>query len=353
MQLIYLKKIKNLCRNYKKIKKILNNIIIINNQIIFKIFKKEYKQLNNINYLLTEWLNIKKTIFKKKFFLNNINKNNIKFKKIEKKFLINFLPNTNINKSNNCFLEIYSGTGGSEASLFSKKLFQMYYKYSEKKKWLIKIININECVYGGYKEIIFKISGNKVYDQLKFESGGHRVQRIPETESQGRIHTSTCIIAILPEVKKNEIKNINLNNIKVDTFKSSGSGGQHVNTTDSAVRITHIPTNIVVECQNERSQHKNKSKALEVLIARIKNLEFSKQKKKKSIKRKNLLGSGDRSDKKRTYNFQKDRVTDHRINLTLYCLEEIINGNLDILIKPIIKEYKIKKIYNFLNNINF
>ncbi|XZR52869.1 MAG: PCRF domain-containing protein [Enterobacteriaceae bacterium] len=343
MKIIYLKKIKKLCKNYKKIKKILNNKMIINNQIIFKIFKKEYIKLNNINILIINWLNN----IKKKFN----NKKEIKKKEID--FLLYLLPNININKKKNCFLEIYSGTGGSEASLFVKKLFKMYNYYCEIKKWIIKVINVNECEYGGYKEITFKIKGINAYNKLKFESGGHRVQRIPETDTQGRIHTSTCTIAILPEVKIKKNKNINLNNIKIDTFKSSGAGGQHVNTTDSAVRITHIPTNIIVECQNERSQHKNKSKALEILITRIKNLELFKQRKQKSIKKKNLLGSGERSDKKRTYNFPKGRVTDHRINLTLYCLEEIIKGNLDILIKPILIEYKIKKIYNFLKKINF
>ncbi|WMC19142.1 MAG: PCRF domain-containing protein [Enterobacteriaceae bacterium PSpicST1] len=345
MKLIYFKKIKNLSKNYKKLKKILNNKIIINNQIIFEIFKKEYKKLKKINFLILNWLNIRKK--------NLINLNNIKIKKLEKKFLKYFLYNNKINKNNSCFLEIYSGIGGSEASLFSKKLFRMYYRFSEIKKWLIKIININICEYGGYKEIILKISGLNVYNNLKFESGGHRVQRIPKTETQGRIHTSTCTIAILPEIKNLGFKKIDLENIKIDTFKSSGAGGQHVNTTDSAIRITHIPTNIVVECQNERSQHKNKAKAFEILITRIKNLELFKQNKKRSNKRKNLLGTGDRSEKNRTYNFQKGRVTDHRINLTLYCLEEIINGNLDILIKPILKEYKIKKLYNFLENINF
>ncbi|BFI91156.1 peptide chain release factor 1 [Enterobacterales bacterium endosymbiont of Anomoneura mori] len=359
MNSINFKKIKNLGRNYKKIKIIFNNVKKINNKIILKKLNNEYKKIKNINFFLINWkiirleliniLNLLKDYDLYNLAIEELIKINKKIKKLEKKFLKYLFKKK---KKNNCFLEIRAGTGGNEAALFSKKIFKMYLNYFEIKKWNVKIININKCEYGGYKEIILKIFGFNAYENLKFESGGHRVQRIPETESKGRIHTSTCTIAILPEVIQKEINNINLNNIKIDTFKSSGAGGQHVNTTDSAVRITHIPTNIVVECQNERSQHKNKSKAFEVLIARIKKLELSKRKKKISIERKNLLGTGERSDRIRTYNFQKSRITDHRINLNLYCLEEIMNGDLDIIIKPLFKKYEINKLYIFLKSIN-
>ncbi|WP_246225725.1 peptide chain release factor-like protein, partial [Enterobacteriaceae endosymbiont of Donacia crassipes] len=203
--------------------------------------------------------------------------------------------------------------------------------------WKIEIIHIHYNEHGnGFKEIILKIIGVGVYGKLKFESGGHRVQRVPETESQGRVHTSTCIVAVMPELSKIEMPEINIQDLKIDTFRSSGAGGQHVNTTDSAIRITHIPTKIVVECQDERSQHKNKSKALAVLAARINSMEMEKKNKDNALKKKILLGTGDRSDKNRTYNFIQKRVTDHRINLTIYKLNEIMNGNLDLLIKPII-----------------
>ncbi|WMC20329.1 MAG: PCRF domain-containing protein [Enterobacteriaceae bacterium PSpyr] len=342
MKILYYKKIKKISKIYFKIKKILNFEKVIKNNIIYKKITNEYKKLNDINFLFLNWIQNRK----KKNILYNI-----KIKEIEKKILIYLIKEKK--KNNNCFIEIKAGTGGNEASLFTKKLFKMYYYYSEIKNWKTKIIYINQSEYKGYKEIIFTINGKNVYNNLKFESGGHRVQRIPKTETQGRIHTSTCTIAILPKIKKKHYKNIDLSNIKIDTFKSSGAGGQHVNTTDSAVRITHIPTNIVVECQNERSQHKNKSKALEVLFARIKKIELLKQNKKNSLIKKNLLGSGDRTDRKRTYNFQKNRITDHRINLTLYCLEEIINGNIDILISLLKKKYNLNKLYFFLKNILF
>ncbi len=238
------------------------------------------------------------------------------------------------------YLEICAGTGGNEASLFVSDLFKMYYKYAEISNWKIELINNKLNNYGGYKDILIKIIGSDVYDKLKFESGGHRVQRIPLTDSQGRVHTSTCLVAVIPDIPEEKLPTINNCDIKIDTFRSSGAGGQHVNTTNSAVRITHLPTNIVVECQQERSQHKNKSKALSVLKARIFSLELSKRNQKKSNKKKGLLGTGFRFDRNRTYNFIQNRVTDHRINLTLYSLNKILNGNLDLLIYPILNSIK-------------
>ena len=216
----------------------------------------------------------------------------------------------------------------------------MYSRYAESKRWRVEMLSANESEQGGYKEVIVKVSGDGVYGQLKFESGGHRVQRVPKTESQGRIHTSACTVAVMPELPESEMPEINPADLRIDTYRSSGEGGQHVNTTDSAVRITHIPTGIVVECQDERSQHKNKAKAMSVLASRIVQAEQERQAAEQADTRRNLLGSGDRSDKIRTYNYPQGRVTDHRINLTLYRLDEVMNGKIDELIQPIITEYQ-------------
>ena len=227
-----------------------------------------------------------------------------------------------------------------EAALFAGDLFRMYSRYAEARRWRVEIMSASEGEHGGYKEIIAKISGDVVYGRLKFESGGHRVQRVPATESQGRIHTSACTVAVMPELPDAELPDINPADLRIDTFRSSGAGGQHVNTTDSAIRITHLPTGIVVECQDERSQHKNKAKALSVLGARIHAAEMAKRQQAEASTRRNLLGSGDRSDRNRTYNFPQGRVTDHRINLTLYRLDEVMEGKLDMLIEPIIQEHQ-------------
>lgn len=219
-------------------------------------------------------------------------------------------------------------------------MFRMYSRYAETRRWKVEIMSASEGEHGGYKEVIAKISGDGVFGQLKFESGGHRVQRVPETESQGRIHTSACTVAVMPAIPEAELPEINAGDLRIDTFRSSGAGGQHVNTTDSAIRITHIPTGIVVECQDERSQHKNKAKAMSVLGARIRAAEMQKRQLAEASERRNLLGTGDRSDRNRTYNFPQGRVTDHRINLTLYRLDEVMEGKLDMLIQPIVQEYQ-------------
>lgn len=237
-----------------------------------------------------------------------------------------------------CFVEIRAATGGDEAAIFAGDLLRMYMRYSEIKSWKTEVISFSESEKGGFKEIIAKITGKGVCGRLRFESGGHRVQRIPKTESQGRIHTSTCTVAVMPEVPISKKFLIRSTDLKIDTFRSSGAGGQHVNTTDSAIRITHLPTGHVVECQDERSQHKNKAKALSVLSARIHAAEVAERNKKNAFIRRNLLGTGDRSDRSRTYNFPQNRITDHRINLTLYGLDEILQGKLDLIIDPIIQE---------------
>lgn len=244
------------------------------------------------------------------------------------------------NDQRNIFLEIRAGTGGDEAAIFSGDLFRMYSRYAETRRWQVEVINAQEGEHGGYKEMICRIVGEGAYSRLKFESGAHRVQRVPETESQGRIHTSACTVAILPEVDEIDAVDINPADIRVDTFRASGAGGQHVNKTDSAIRITHLPTGLVVECQEERSQHKNRAKAMSVLQSRIMAEQVQKQEAEQAETRKSLVGSGDRSERIRTYNYPQGRITDHRINLTLYKLNEIVAGDVDQVIEPLINEYQ-------------
>jgi len=240
----------------------------------------------------------------------------------------------------NIFLEIRAGTGGDEAAIFAGDLFRMYSRYAELRGWKVEVLNANPGEHGGYREIIARILGNGAYSRLKFESGAHRVQRVPETESQGRVHTSAATVAIMPEADALEEIQINPADLRIDTFRASGAGGQHVNKTDSAVRITHLPTGTVVECQDERSQHKNKARALSLLQARIMDAEREKQRSEEAQTRKSLVGSGDRSERIRTYNFPQGRVTDHRINLTLYKLDEFMQGELDPIIDPLINEHQ-------------
>lgn len=244
------------------------------------------------------------------------------------------------NDTRNVFLEIRAGTGGNEAALFASDLCRMYCRYAELNKWKVEILHDSFAEQGGYKEVILRIIGTGVFSKLKFESGVHRVQRVPVTEAQGRIHTSTCTVAILPELEKVDDVNIASSDLRIDTFRASGAGGQHVNRTDSAVRITHIPTGIVVECQDDRSQHRNKAKAMSLLQAKILAQEQEKQQTEIDNKRRNLIGSGDRSERIRTYNFPQGRVTDHRINLTIYNLPNIIDGDLNQLIDALITAYQ-------------
>ncbi|MDZ4337702.1 MAG: peptide chain release factor 1 [Pseudomonas sp.] len=244
------------------------------------------------------------------------------------------------NDGRNVFLEVRAGTGGDEAAIFSGDLFRMYSRYAEKQGWRVDVLSASEGEHGGYKEVIARVEGDNVYGKLKFESGAHRVQRVPETESQGRIHTSACTVAVLPEPDEQMAIDINPADLRVDTYRSSGAGGQHVNTTDSAIRITHIPTGTVVECQEERSQHKNRAKAMAWLAAKLKDQQEAAAHKEISDSRKLLVGSGDRSERIRTYNFPQGRVTDHRINLTLYSLNEVIAGGVEAIIEPLLVEYQ-------------
>ena len=248
------------------------------------------------------------------------------------------------NDEKNVFLEIRAGTGGDEAAIFSGDLFRMYSKFAESQRWKLEVISESDGDHGGYKEIIVRIIGKGVYSKLKFESGAHRVQRVPETESQGRIHTSACTVAILPEADEQDEIEINKADLRVDTFRASGAGGQHVNKTDSAIRLTHLPSGIVVECQDERSQHKNRAKAMAVLQARLNSAQSDAAAKEQSEQRKSLVGSGDRSERIRTYNFPQGRVTDHRINLTLYKLSEVMEGSLEEVVQPLINEYQAEQL---------
>ena len=244
------------------------------------------------------------------------------------------------NDSHNVFLEIRAGTGGDEAAIFSGDLFRMYSRYAENQGWKMEVLSERSGDHGGYKEIIIRVEGRNVYAQLKFESGAHRVQRVPDTESQGRIHTSACTVAVMPEAEEVDQVEINKSDLRVDTYRASGAGGQHVNKTESAVRITHIPSGVVVECQDERSQHKNRARAMSLLQAKLLTSAQDKQASETAETRRNLVGTGDRSDRIRTYNFPQGRMTDHRINLTLYKLDEVMEGELSAIIGPLRQEYQ-------------
>jgi peptide chain release factor 1 len=247
---------------------------------------------------------------------------------------------TDPHDNSNIFLEIRAGTGGDEAAIFAGDLFRMYTRYAENNNWLVEILSESDGEHGGYRELIARIVGQGAYSRLKFESGAHRVQRVPETESQGRIHTSAATVAILPEADEIDSIEINPADLKVDTFRASGAGGQHVNKTDSAIRLTHIPTGMVVECQDERSQHKNRARAMSLLSAKLLDTQQAQQKAEETETRRLLVGSGDRSERIRTYNFPQGRMTDHRINLTVYKLDEFLAGDLDLAIEPLINEYQ-------------
>ncbi|QCI19272.1 peptide chain release factor 1 [Buchnera aphidicola] len=343
-----IKKLEEIKKRYYELEIMLSDVNVIQDQQHFKKISKEYVNISNLIENFLTWKKTLKEIKKTKLLLNDQELKSIaeselkKLKKIciqiEKKIKVLLIPK-NPNDEHSCFIEIRAATGGNEAAIFAGDLFKMYAKYADLYLWKTNIIHISEGEQGGFKEIIARIKGKGVVGKLKFESGGHRVQRIPKTESQGRIHTSTCTVAIMPELPKSKRIDLKTKDLKIDTFRSSGAGGQHVNTTDSAIRITHIPTGQTVECQDERSQHKNKAKALSILTARVNALEQERKNKKNALTRKNLLGTGERSDRNRTYNFHKNRVTDHRINLSLYSLNEILNGKLDLLIQPLQEQY--------------
>ena len=347
---LYLK-LEKLTGRQEELEGLLSDPDIINNQNKFRELSQEYSEIKPIVLCFNNYLDINKNIENSREILKEndkelqelaieeLKKAEIESKQLENKLQILLLPK-DPNDSNNIFLEIRAGTGGEEAALFSGDLMRMYSRYAEIKKWEVEFISISESDLEGYKEVIMRIIGDGAYSRLKFESGVHRVQRVPETESQGRIHTSACTVAVLPEAEEVNEVIINTSDLRIDTFRASGAGGQHVNKTDSAIRITHLPTNTVVESQDERSQHKNKARAMSLLQARLLDAERNQQQNEQAENRRDLVGSGDRSERIRTYNFPQGRITDHRINLTLYKLDDFLEGNIDVVIDPLVNEYQ-------------
>ena len=344
-------KLSQLCERYEEVGALLSDPSVIADQNKFRDFSKEYAELEPVVKTFEQYNSALENIEEAKSLLKDadddmremaqeeIKENEALVEPLELELQKLLLPK-DPNDGKNVFLEIRAGTGGDEAAIFSGDLYRMYAKFAEKRGWRVEIISESLGDHGGYKEIITRIVGQGVYSQLKFESGAHRVQRVPETESQGRIHTSACTVAVMPEADELEDVEINKAELRIDTFRASGAGGQHVNKTDSAIRITHIPTGVVVECQDERSQHKNRAKAMSLLAARLQNAQQEKAAQSQSEERKSLVGSGDRSERIRTYNFPQGRVTDHRINLTLYKLGEIMEGELNEVVQPLVNEYQ-------------
>ncbi|MEH0666556.1 peptide chain release factor 1 [Vibrio scophthalmi] len=346
-----LTKLETLVERYEEVQHLLGDPDVIGNQDKFRALSKEYSQLEEVTQCFQAYQQAQEDLVAAQDMANEddeemremaqeeISAAKDAIERLEAELQILLLPK-DPNDDRNCFLEIRAGAGGDEAGIFAGDLFRMYSKFAEKKGWRIEVMSASEAEHGGYKEMIAKVSGEGAYGILKFESGGHRVQRVPATESQGRVHTSACTVAVMAEIPEAEIPEIKAADLKIDTFRASGAGGQHVNTTDSAIRITHLPTGTVVECQDERSQHKNKAKAMAVLAARIIQAEEAKRAAEVSDTRRNLLGSGDRSDRIRTYNYPQGRVSDHRINLTIYRLNEVMEGDLVSLVDPVIQEHQ-------------
>jgi len=336
---------------YEEVGILLGTPEVISDQKRFRELSVEYAQLGPVVETWKEWERAGRSVEEAKSLLKSPDEDMQELayeeiataseqqKQLEDQLNILLLPRDPDDESN-IFLEIRAGTGGDEAALFAGDLFRMYSRYVESKRWQIETINTSVGEHGGFKEIVARIIGHGAYSRFKFESGTHRVQRVPETESQGRIHTSACTVAILPEREDIEGVDIQASDLKIDTYRSSGAGGQHVNTTDSAIRITHLPTGIVVECQDERSQHKNKARAMSLLGARLLEMERAEQVREQAESRKLQVGSGDRSQRILTYNFPQGRVTDHRIGLTLYKLDELLAGNLDMVIGPLTQEHQ-------------
>jgi peptide chain release factor 1 len=335
--------------NYKDITNQLSTPDVYSDRVLMKSINQKLTKLEPGVKLFQKYLNVENSITDTEELLEdndkeirNIAQEELKNYKQELKEIENKIIEVTVEKdpndSRDIYMEIRAGTGGEEAAIFAGDLYKMYSKFSEKNKWDIEIINSNISDHGGFKEIIFKIIGTNVYSNLKFESGTHRVQRVPNTETQGRVHTSASTVAVLPIVEQVDDIDINPADLRIDTYRASGAGGQHVNKTDSAVRVTHIPTGIVSECQDDRSQHKNKAKAMEYLHSRLLSAKQEKQKKDTDESRKKQVGSGDRSERVRTYNFPQGRVTDHRINLTLYKLEQLIEGDIEPLIEALTEE---------------
>jgi peptide chain release factor 1 len=343
-------KLEIMLERFQEISRLLSEASVIADQNQFKSLSKEYSQLEPVATCYEQYLVACENLDE----LNELNNGedeelsamaadeipgaNETIKKLDSELQNHLIPK-DPDDERNIYIEVRAGTGGDEAAIFAGDLYRMYSRYAETKGWQVEVVNVNHGEHGGFKEIISQIRGHNVYAELKFESGTHRVQRVPATESQGRVHTSACTVAILPEVDEIDEIQIKTEDLRVDTYRASGAGGQHINKTDSAVRLTHIPTGVVVECQDERSQHKNRAKAMALLKSRLLSSEQNKQKQEQDQTRKLLVGSGDRSERIRTYNFPQGRLTDHRINLTLYQLNDIIAGDISPVVDALKKEY--------------
>lgn len=343
-------KLEQMLERFQEIGRLLSEASVINEQNQFKALSKEYAQLEPVATCYNQYLQARANLTSLQelkagedaelsaIAADEIPAATTAMDRLDEALQWHLIPK-DPDDERNIYLEVRAGTGGDEAAIFAGDLFRMYSRYAEIKGWQVEVISASHGEHGGYKEIIARIIGNHVYAQLKFESGAHRVQRVPETESQGRVHTSACTVAILPEVEEIDEIPINSDDLRIDTYRSSGAGGQHVNKTDSAIRITHIPTGVVVECQDERSQHKNRAKAMALLKTRLLNAEQTKQRQEQAQTRKSLVGSGDRSERIRTYNFPQGRLTDHRINLTIYQLNDVMSGDISMVVDALKREH--------------
>jgi peptide chain release factor 1 len=343
-------KLEQLDERFEEVNRLLSDASVINDQSQFKALSMEYAQLEPLIACYQRYLaaiNDLDTLIELSqhhdpelahLAADECHAAKLDIKSLENQLQDHLVPQDPDDKRN-IYLEIRAGTGGDEAAIFAGDLHRMYLRFTESKGWQSEIISANHGEHGGFKEVITRISGDNVYAQLKFESGAHRVQRVPLTESQGRVHTSACTVAVLPEVEEIDSIDISPDELRIDTYRASGAGGQHINKTDSAIRITHLPTGVVVECQDERSQHKNRAKAMALLKTRLLNAEQTKHREEQAKIRKSLVGSGDRSERIRTYNFPQGRLTDHRINLTLYQLNDIMEGQLTSVIEPLQREH--------------
>jgi peptide chain release factor 1 len=346
-----LQKLEQLRDRYEEIGYLLSSPEIISNQDKFRALSKEYSELEEVAAAYTAYERAQENLEEAKALASDpdldmramgeeeVETSRERLETLEAEIEILLLPK-DPDDGRNVIVEIRAGTGGDEAAIFAGDLYRMYTRFAETQGWRSELMTASDGEHGGYKEVIVRISGIDVYSRLKFESGAHRVQRVPETESQGRIHTSACTVAVMPEIEDEAEIDINKADLRIDTFRASGAGGQHVNKTDSAIRIIHLPTGMVVECQDERSQHKNRAKAMAVLATRLRDAQKQAAHAAQAATRKSLVGSGDRSERIRTYNYPQGRVTDHRINLTLYKLDEIVQGDLTPVIEPLIREHQ-------------
>ena len=344
-------KLERLVERRSEIERELSDPTVIGDQNKFRALSQEYAQLGPVSEAYTVYRGAQKEMANLRQMESEPDRElrdmaqaerpalQQRLEQIEEQLKSFLVPSDPLDNSN-VFLEIRGAAGGDEAAIFAGDLHRMYVRYAEGRGWQVEVISENRGEHGGYKEIISRILGAGAYSQLKFESGAHRVQRVPETEAQGRIHTSTATVAVLPEIEEAQATTLNPSDLKVDTYRASGAGGQHVNKTESAIRITHLPTGIIVECQDERSQHKNRARAMALLQAKILDAERSKQKSETAASRKKMVGTGDRSERIRTYNFPQGRLSDHRINLTLYQLDKVMEGALDAVIDPLLAEYR-------------